>query len=933
MGKLVKKTQLTTGGPVFVYVDEEKDKIVRITPMDLAKDDPKGWVIEAHGKKFTPPRKTTMTAYTAQHKSQIYSDRRVMYPLKRVDFDPHGNRNCKNRGISGYERISWDEAINIVCDEIRRIKREFGPGAMFLECSSHHMWGNVGYRHSTLLRFMNTAGFSFCDHNPDSWEGWHWGATHMWGFTTRLGDLEQTDLYEDCLKNCEMMVFWSSDPEVNNGIYGAYESTIRRRWMQEVGIKFVFVDPYYNHTNALYGGKWFSPRLGTDAAFALGIAYTWLTEGTYDKEYVAERTFGFDEWTKYVLGISDGIPKDSEWASKESGIPAHEIRALAREWAKHRTMLAAGGKGGWGGCCRSPIGMDWARMMIALATMQGMGKPGRGIYTTTEGAPVDSDFYFPGYSDGGIGGDPENSAAGAYMAYRMFNTIDSRPTAPNIDTAAGVHIPRMRIPECVLNDRVTWWGKGFVGAAIEHQFHEYTYPANGYSRMQLFWRYGGSHFGTMGESNRYAKMYQSEKLPFVVNQSVWFEGEAPFADIILPACTNFERWDIGEWASNSGYNPDSHNQANFRVIALQKKCIEPVGESMSDYEIFAAICDNLHLGEMFTEGKTELGWVKQMFYASDIPKYMTWEQFFKKGYFIVPVDNKAPSAPAMRWFAEGREQDLNGWLTRIRPSDMVDNKGLQTQSGKIEFVSNSLKRFGHYDTDDKERPLMPMYVPSFEGHHTPRIKKYPLAVVSPHPRFSFHTHNDGKDSFINDIRNHRIKVGDFYYWIMRMNPEDAQARGIKENDLVKAYNERGAVVFAAQLTERVPKGTCHCYESCAEYKPLGEPGKSVDRGGCINILTSSRYLSKYATGMATEHCLVEIEKWDKKELKGWKKKPLDMNQGGAENKASWKKAAKPMPGADRKDRFFIDPKRNKEMVWNERAWKYSGEEAWKKGVK
>ena len=86
-------------------------------------------------------------------------------------------------------------------------------------------------------------------------------------------------------------------------------------------------------------------------------------------------------------------------------------------------------------------------------------------------------------------------------------------------------------------------------------------------------------------------------------------------------------------ASNSGYNPDSHNQANHRVITMQKKCIHPLGESMSDYEIFNAICERLHVGDVFSEGKTELGWVKQMFYASDLPKVVTWEKFFEKGLF------------------------------------------------------------------------------------------------------------------------------------------------------------------------------------------------------------------------------------------------------------------------------------------------------------
>ena len=862
MSKLTRKTQLTTGGPVFAYVDEEANKIVRLTPIDLDEADAASWQIDARGHSFKPPRKTTYTPYTAGFKSMIHSDKRNLYPMKRVDFDPQGERNEENRGTSGYERISWDEALDIVAGEIRRIKRDFGPGAMIIEPSSHHLWGNIGYRHSTLFRFMNTVGMTYADHNPDSWEGWHWGATHMWGWSARLGNPEQTDLLEDALENTSMVVFWSSDPETNNGIYGAFESTIRRRWLKELGVKFVFIDPYYNHTNGLYGGKWLSPRLGTDAALALGIAYTWLTEGTYDKQYVETHTQGFNEWTDYVLGKSDGIPKTTQWAGAECGISASDIRALAREWAKNKTMLAAGGLGGWGGACRSPVGMDWSRMMIALITMQGLGKPGVNLWSTTQGNPVDSDFYFPGYADGGISGDCDNTAAGAAFVYRMFDGVTSKPMTSPLSTAAGVHIPRLRIPECITDEEVTWSGRGFVGASIEQQFHEYKYPASGYSRMQMLYKYGGPHIGTMGETNRYARMYRTKKLPFVVSQSIWFEGEVQFADIILPACTNFERWDIGEWCSNSGYNPDSHNQANHRVIVFQEKCIEPLGESKSDYEIFRLICERLNVGGVFSEGKTDLDWVKQMWNASDLPKVISWEEFISKGYYIVPVTGKAPSAPAFRWFAEGREQDTRGWISRLRPADLVDMKGLQTQSGKVEFVSNSLKRFGHYDTDDKERPLMPMYIPSWEGHHTDRFNNYPLAVVAPHPRFSFHTMGDGKDSFMNDIKDHRVLVDGHYYWIFRMNKRDAEKRGIEDGDIIRAYNERGSVLFAAQITERVPEGTCHCYESSAEYEPIGIPGESSDSGGCINILTPGRFLSKYACGMATEHALVEVERYD-----------------------------------------------------------------------
>ena len=119
-----------------------------------------------------------------------------------------------------------------------------------------------------------------------------------------------------------MIVFWSSDPEVNTGIYSAHESTVRRYWMKDLGIKMVFIDPFYNHTAGLIGDKWFSPKIGTDHALSFAIAYTWLTEGTYDKEYVATHAHGFDEWADYVLGKTDGVPKTCEWAEAESGVPA-----------------------------------------------------------------------------------------------------------------------------------------------------------------------------------------------------------------------------------------------------------------------------------------------------------------------------------------------------------------------------------------------------------------------------------------------------------------------------------------------------------------------------------------------------------------------------------------------------------------------------------
>jgi trimethylamine-N-oxide reductase (cytochrome c) len=195
----------------------------------------------------------------------------------------------------------------------------------------------------------------------------------------------------------------------------------------------------------------------------------------------------------------------------------------------------------------------------------------------------------------------------------------------------------------------------------------------------------------------------------------------------------------------------------------------------------------------------------------------------------------------------------------------VGLRGLQTASGKIEFVSSSLTRFGKTDAADPERPPMgPQYILSWEGHRTAGlVARYPLQMISPHPRFSFHTMGDGKGSWMNEVKDHRVlKEDGHYYWVMRLSPGDAEARGIADGDLIRAFNDRGSVILAAQVTERLVPGVVHAYESCADYLPLGEPGRSTERAGCVNTLTSKRYITPTSTGMAPNSCLVQVEKWE-----------------------------------------------------------------------
>ena len=445
----------------------------------------------------------------------IYSPKRILTPLKRVDFDPKGERNMQNRGVSGYEPISWDEALDIVADEIDRIKREVGPGAILTTASSHHLWGNVGYRHSAYFRFMNLVGFTYGEHNPDSWEGWHWGGMHMWGNSHRLGIPEQYDLLEDALKHTEMIVFWSADPETTGGgIYAAFESTSAALLAQGAGRQDGLHRPLLQPHRRALRRQVVRAAAGHRRRLRPGHRLHLADRGHLRQGVRAPTaTVGFDEWKDYVLGETDGVPKTPEWAEGESGIPAREIRALAREWGAKKTMLAAGGLGGWGGACRSATGNEWARTMIALAAMQGLGKPGSNIWGTTQGAPGRRVLPLPRLRRG------RHLRRRGQLGRRLPLGL------PHVPARQGAHpqpAPLHRGPDGpapahprgdACTSSCEWRGKGFCGSSIESQFQKYEYPAPGYPHVEMYYRYGGSFFGTMTETNRYVKAYREGKVP------------------------------------------------------------------------------------------------------------------------------------------------------------------------------------------------------------------------------------------------------------------------------------------------------------------------------------------------------------------------------------------------------------------------------------
>ncbi|MGA2262873.1 MAG: molybdopterin-dependent oxidoreductase [Acidobacteriota bacterium] len=366
------------GGGAEGMVDVKDGKILRVRPFrfDWKYDRSKvnTWKFEKNGKSLGPKWKSLPSPYSLAYKKRVYSPNRIKYPLIRVDRQPDGERNPRNRGKSKYRRISWDDATTIVANEIKRIHTKYGPTAILLQGDGHGECKTANMPHGQAgILLDHMGGFTLQVRNPDSWEGWYWGAKHVWGQGAQGMYWPARNIVKDSTENSEMVLFWGCDPETTPwGFVGQFASRLMYFW-KEIGIRQIYICPDLNYGAAVHADKWIPVLPNTDAALQLAIAHVWLTEGTYDKKYVATHVTGFDRFADYVLGKEDGVPKNPEWASAKCGVPEWTIKALAREFAKKRTSIA---HYFGGGMIRGPYAHEAGRLEVCLLGMQGLGKPG-----------------------------------------------------------------------------------------------------------------------------------------------------------------------------------------------------------------------------------------------------------------------------------------------------------------------------------------------------------------------------------------------------------------------------------------------------------------------------------------------------------------------------------------------------------------------------
>ena len=302
-----------TGGDL-TYVDSKDGKIVRIRPIHYLDTyteeelEPSMWEIEVGDKVFRPSYKALPNYFALAYKNRVYSKNRVRYPLKRVDWEPGGDPdkiNAANRGKSKYVRISWDEALDIMESEIRRIIDKYGAYSVLTigedghrESKNLHSGGGM---HSTLMSKL--GGYTREVRTPDSVEGWYWGAKHFWGSGCNKGlgmpappqtGYNPWHVLRDISEHSEMIAFAAGDWELTQNYASQLWSRLLKFW-EECGKKFVVIDPFCNYTACCHDYKWIPILPNTDAALDFAVMYVWFTEGLYDKEYCDTHTVGLDK--------------------------------------------------------------------------------------------------------------------------------------------------------------------------------------------------------------------------------------------------------------------------------------------------------------------------------------------------------------------------------------------------------------------------------------------------------------------------------------------------------------------------------------------------------------------------------------------------------------------------------------------------------------
>ena len=493
---------------------------------------------------------------------RVYAPDRLQYPMKRIG----------ERGEGKFVRISWDEALDEVAEQIIRVRDTYGPAAIF-NLSWTGVIGRLHYGAGVLRRFLNMAGGQSGRWGGTSFQGGLFATLATYGMI-RTGN-ERADLL-----NSKMIILWGCNPA--ESIIGT-----ETRWYltqaKEKGTKIVCVDPRLTASAATWASTWIPIRPGTDTAMLVAMAYVILEQGLQDQHFLDTYTVGFDKFRDYVLGVEDGVAKTPEWAENITGVPAETIKTVAQEYAtaKPAAIIPGFAPG------RTSRGEQYHRATATLSAMTG----NIGIYGGST-ACLDMTLSTLPVTDATT----EDFANLYYDLPSLTNPVEEgqplhKYAVKGIRNHTVVNIHPSETWDAIL--------KGKAGGY--------------FSDIKMLYIVGGNNLNQFCDTN---KAVQALKKPeFIVVHEQFITPTAKFADIVLPVCTWCERNEI--------MVPMFGNYALYA-----NKAIEPMYESKSDLDILTQLAAKI--GITGFNDKTEDEWLRLIAARQGIPDY---EAFKAEGFY------------------------------------------------------------------------------------------------------------------------------------------------------------------------------------------------------------------------------------------------------------------------------------------------------------
>lgn len=400
---------------------------------------------------------------------------------------------------------------------------------------------------------------------------------------------------------------------------------------------------------------------------------------------------------------------------------------------------------------------------------------------------------------------------GIGLAYGAINLMGSpHDRMPGATLPQGKNPVEAFIPVARITDMLLTPGGRF----------NYNGQSRNYPDIRLIYWAGGNPFHHHQDLNRLSAAWRKPET-IVVHEQVW-NAHAKRADVVLPATSSLERSDIGF----SNRDP---------LVVAMKPIAVPPGEARDDYEIFSALSKRLGCLQVFTEDRDVMDWLRCLYHESAtkmkergalLPDF---DEFWEAGYTHVP---KVAPVPAM--------------LAAFR-CDPVGHP-LPTPSGRIELFSTKIADFGYQDC-----PGHAVWLEPKEWLGAALATKFPLHLLSDQSHTKLHSQLD----FSSLSRAAKIAGRE----PVMINNADALQRGIGDGEIVRVFNERGACLAAAAVTEMVMPGVVKL-STGAWLDPMepGIPG-SLDKHGNPNVLTRDVGTSSLSQACSAQSCLVEVERY------------------------------------------------------------------------